>query len=95
MLYQWETNWLSYLCEETVDGADVKRYVDQFGCRFNTCNEIARFCFQEIQYVTVNGKKMAIDEQGHIAANLRRPGGAECFKGYFVHMPKLTLDYYV
>jgi hypothetical protein len=95
MEHQWKRNWRQYLCEEKADKADVKAYVEQFGSRFNTCNEIARFCFQEIQYVTVNGKKMAIDEQGHIAANLRRPGGAECFKGYFVHMPKLTLDYYV
>jgi len=95
MEHQWKRDWRQYLCEETVDEADVQSYVNQFGRRFNTCNEIARFCFQEIQYVTVNGKKMAIDEQGHIAANLRRPGGAECFKGYFVHMPKLTLDYYV
>lgn len=87
--------WSGFFEDEKVCCVDTDSYVQQFGSRFGHTQDVARFCFQEVQYVDVNDRTKMIDEQGHIPAHLRRPGGAAAFKGYFVHMPKSeTPDYY-
>lgn len=72
-----------------------EEYKRSFKPPFGSVKSIARFCFQEVQFVYVNQKRLGIEDQGHLTSQQRRPGARNMLNGFFTTLAPVEMHYYV